>query len=156
AAEDAAAQVDLVHGGVALTGRDAVLGRVLGGHDADAVGRAGGRAKRTADALLEPGVFEPVQLVPSAEPRVDRRLLLRVLDRGRTLDDPPERRLQPSQRLAERAVGARRSARPGMADHLDHVGAGVVGHETTTIAVTSALSVARGSRIFHPNDISWS
>src|SRR5215813_3593324 len=44
AAEDAARQVDLVHLRVSLARRDAVLGRVLGGHDADAVRRAGGRA----------------------------------------------------------------------------------------------------------------
>ena len=54
AAEDALGEVDLVDGRVALAGRDAVLGRVLGRHHADAVGRAGGRAQRAADALLEP------------------------------------------------------------------------------------------------------
>src|SRR5438552_14229519 len=45
AAEDAARQVDLVDRGVALAGRDAVLGRVLGGHNPDAVRRAGGGAQ---------------------------------------------------------------------------------------------------------------
>src|SRR4051812_4534329 len=54
AAEDAARQVDLVDRGVALTGAHAVVGRVLGGHHADAVGRAGGGTERAADALLEP------------------------------------------------------------------------------------------------------
>src|SRR5438309_566164 len=63
AAEDAAAHVDLVDGGVALARRDPVLGRVLGRHHADAVGRAGRRAQRAANALLEAGVFEAVQAV---------------------------------------------------------------------------------------------
>src|SRR5436853_3848729 len=54
AAEDAARQVDLVDGRVALTRRHAVLGRVLRGDDTDAVGRAGGGAQRAADALLQP------------------------------------------------------------------------------------------------------
>src|ERR1700730_8513926 len=52
AAEDALREVDLVHGRVALARRDPELGRVLGGHHPDAVGRAGGRAQRAADALL--------------------------------------------------------------------------------------------------------
>src|SRR6187431_3532741 len=71
AAEDAAAHVDLVDPRVALAGRDAVVGRVLRGDDADAVGRAGGRAERAADALLEPVLVE-VQPVPAAEARVER------------------------------------------------------------------------------------
>src|SRR5947209_4758838 len=85
AAEDAAAQVDLVHGGVALAGRDAVLRRVLGRDHANAVRGAGGRAERAADALLKPRVLEAVKLVAPAEARIDRRLLLRVLDRHRPL-----------------------------------------------------------------------
>src|SRR5205823_1556536 len=56
AAEDAARHVDLVDRRVALAGGDAVIGRVLGGDDADAVGRAGGGAQRAADALLQAGV----------------------------------------------------------------------------------------------------
>ena len=51
-------EVDLVDGGVALAGRDPVAGDVLGGDDADAVGRAGGGAERAADALLQAGVLE--------------------------------------------------------------------------------------------------
>src|SRR3954447_23063369 len=66
-AEDAPRQVDLVDGGVALARRDPVLGRVLGGDDADAVRRARGRAQRAADALLEPRVGEPVEAVAPAE-----------------------------------------------------------------------------------------
>src|SRR6185312_10927296 len=54
ATEDAARQVDLVHGGIALAGGHAVLRGVLGGDHADAVGRTGRRAQRAADALLEP------------------------------------------------------------------------------------------------------
>src|SRR5215208_6253153 len=69
AAEDAAREVDLVHRGVALAGADAVLRRVLGGHDADAVGRAGRGAQRAAHALLEPGVLEPLEPVAAAEAR---------------------------------------------------------------------------------------
>src|SRR3954463_7159219 len=75
AAEDAAAEVDLVDRGVALAGGDAIAGDVLGGDDADAVGRAGGGAERAADAFLEAGVLEAVQFVAAAEARVDRRLL---------------------------------------------------------------------------------
>src|SRR5215210_8096036 len=159
AAEDAAREVDLVDGGVALAGADAVLRRVLGGDDADAVGRAGGRAERAADALLEPRVLETVELVAAAEARVDRHLLLRVLDRLRALHEPREGRLQTSQRLAEGAVGAARATGAGTA--LD--GDGIVAraprrHQviTTRIAVTRALRVASGSRTFQPNDISWS
>ena len=73
-------EVDLVDRGVALAGADAVLGRVLGGDDADAVRRAGGGAQRAADALLQAGVLEAVQAVAAAEARVDRDLLLGVLD----------------------------------------------------------------------------
>src|ERR1700682_4121375 len=76
AAEDAAREVDLVHGRVALARGDPVLGRILGGDHADAVGRAGGGAERAADALLEMSVLEAVQLVPSAVARVHRYLLL--------------------------------------------------------------------------------
>src|SRR5581483_1736410 len=89
AAEDAAAQVDLVDARVALSGRDAVPGRVLLGDDADAVGRARRRAERAADALLEP-VLVPVEAVPAAEARVDRPLVLGVLLRDRLLEDLPE------------------------------------------------------------------
>src|SRR3989440_4919074 len=80
AAEDAATEVDLVDRGVALAGRHSVLGVVLSGDDADAVGRAGGGAERAADALLQPRVLEAVQLVAAAEAPVDRRLLLRGPD----------------------------------------------------------------------------
>src|SRR5206468_68177 len=78
AAEDAAAHVDLVDARIALAGRDAVVGRVLGGDDADAVGRAGGRAERAPDALLQAVLVLP-QAMPSAEARVERAALLRVL-----------------------------------------------------------------------------
>src|SRR3954453_6459105 len=77
-AEDAAAEVDLVDRGVALTGRHAVVRRVLGSDDADAVRGAGGGAQRAADALLQPGVLELVQAMAAAEPRVDRDLLLGI------------------------------------------------------------------------------
>src|SRR6266550_2173918 len=86
AAEDAAAHVDLVDPGVPLAGRDAVVGGVLLRDDADAVGRAGSRAERAADALLEP-VLVPPEPVPPAEARVDRPLVLRVLLRDRLLED---------------------------------------------------------------------
>src|SRR5690348_2780924 len=76
ATEDAATHVDLVHGRIALARRDAILRRVLGRHHPDAVSRARGCAQRAADALLEAGVLEPVELVATAEPRIDRRLLL--------------------------------------------------------------------------------
>src|SRR3954454_2561769 len=158
AAEDAARQVDLVDGGVALAGRDAVVGRVLGRHHADAVGGAGRGAEGAADALLEPRVLEAMQLVAAAEARVHRRLLLGVLDRHRTLDEAGEGRLEAAQRLAEGAVGAARAAGAGAALDGDDVVAGAPGSHvvTTRIAVTRALRVARGSRIFQPNDMSWS
>src|SRR5262249_29932221 len=153
-----AAEVDLVHGGVALAGRDAILGRVLGRHDADAIGRAGGCAQRAADALLESRVLEAVELVAAAGAGIDPRLLLPVLEPHRAFHDPRERRLQPTQGLAESTVGAGHGAGGGAAHDLDDVGSGVVGvaHVATTIAVTRRLSVASGRRIFHPSDISWS
>src|SRR4051794_30973562 len=162
AAEDAAQHVDLVDLRVALAGRHLVLGGVLGGDDADAVGRAGGGAQRAADALLEPGVLEAVELVLAAEARVDRHLLLGVLDRDRTLDPAAHRRLQPAQRLAEHAVDRADAARVRAAlDGVDVVCVGdlQIAHwlvATTRTAVTSALSVASGSSTFQPKDISWS
>src|SRR5207249_5406354 len=90
AAEDAAAHVDLVDPGVALAGGVALLVGVLVGDDADAVGRAGRRAQRAADALLE-AVRVPVQAVAAAEARVDRALVLRVLLRHRLSEEMPER-----------------------------------------------------------------
>src|SRR4051794_30169142 len=166
AAEDAAREVDLVDGGVALARADAVLRRVLGGDDADAVGGARGRAQRAADALLEARVLEAVQLVAPTEARVDRRLLLGVLDRVGPLHVARHRGLEAAQRLPERAVRAARRAGLRARDDADDVGPegvglGVLGrgHQsvtTRTIAVTSAFSVARGSRIFQPKLISWS
>src|SRR5436190_1369136 len=76
-------------------------------------------AQRATDALLEAGVLELVELVPAAEPRVDRRLLLRVLDRDRPLDDPREGGLEPAEGLAERAVGASDAAGLGPALDVD-------------------------------------
>src|SRR5580704_333821 len=168
AAEDAARQVDLIDRRIALAGGDAVLRRVLGGDDADAVGGARGRAQRAADALLQahlgrigslPGdVLEAVQLVAPAKARVDRRLLLRVLDRDRAFGEAPEGRHQAAHGLAKRAPGATRRAGRRRARDLDHVIAGAP-HQcvtTTSTDVTSALSVASGNRIFQPKLISWS
>src|SRR6266540_280283 len=104
AAEDAAGEVDLVDLRVALAGGDAMVRVVLKGDDPDAVGRAGGRAERAADALLEAGVLEAVQLVAAAKALVDRRLLLGVLDRHGALEHPAERGAQPAEGLAEGAV----------------------------------------------------
>src|SRR5213075_1863010 len=98
AAEDAAAEVDLIDPRVALAGRDAVVGRVLGGDDPDAVGRAGGGAERAADALLQP-VLVPPEPVPAAEARIDRPLVLRVLLRDRLLEDLLEGYPEPLERL---------------------------------------------------------
>src|SRR5207237_9893895 len=100
AAEDAAAHVDLVDPGVALARRDAVVGGVLRRDDADAVGRAGGRAERAADALLEP-VLVDVQAVPSAEARVDRPLVLRILLRDRLLEDVLQRHAEALERVRD-------------------------------------------------------
>src|SRR5207248_4277684 len=101
AAEDAARHVDLVHGRIALAGRDAVRRGVLGRDHADAVGRAGCRAQRAADALLQARlcpilgyVLEAMELVPAPEARVHGRLLLGVLDRGGGLGEAAERRQQ--------------------------------------------------------------
>jgi hypothetical protein len=69
-----------------------------------------------------------VQLVAPAEARVDRHLLLGVLDRLRRLDELLERRVEAAQRLAERAVGvARRAGRRRPQDFDDF--AGIVGHQ---------------------------
>src|SRR5947209_3977869 len=86
AAEDAAAHVDLVDARVALARGDAVVGAVLGGDDADAIGRARGGAERAADALLQPVLVLP-EPVAAAEPRVDGPLVLGVLLRDRLLED---------------------------------------------------------------------
>ena len=53
AAEDAAVVVDVVDLGVALGGRDAVLGGVLVGLDVDAVGGTGGGTEETGHALFQ-------------------------------------------------------------------------------------------------------
>src|SRR2546430_6139026 len=156
AAEDAARHVDLVDRGVALARRDLVVGGVLRGHHADALGRAGGRAQRAADALLEAGVLEAVQLVAAPGARVDGRLVLWVLQRDRPLDQAAEHGLQPAERLAERAVRASQAAGVRAPLHLDHVLRRRPGHVATRIAVTRAFTVASGSRIFQPNAISWS
>src|SRR4051794_15388778 len=166
AAEDAAREVDLVDLGVALAGGHAVIGIILSRDDPDAVRRARRGAQRTTDALLEAGVLELVELVAAAEPRVDRRLLLRVLDRDRPLDDARERGLQPAEGLAERAVCASDATGLGPALDVDDALVGQVGkalvraviaHVTVTrIAVTRTFSVASGSRIFQPRDMSWS
>src|SRR5207248_2530701 len=120
--EDAAAHVDLVDSCVTLSGRDAVLRRVLGRDDAYAVGRAGRGTQRAAHALLKPRVLEAMQPVAAPEARVDRRLLLGVLHRHRSLEDAAERGLESAQRLAEDAVRARHRPRRGVPDHLDYVG----------------------------------
>src|SRR5579871_6997485 len=121
AAEDAAREVDLVDPRVALAGRDAVVRRVLGGDDADAVGRARRGAERAADALLQPVLVAP-DPVPPAEARVDRPLVLRVLLRDRLLEDLLERDAEALQR-GERLHGAHPNA-------------------TTKRAVSTALTVA--------------
>src|SRR4029453_16187164 len=129
AAEDAAREVDLVNAPVAPTGRNAIVGGVLCRDDANAVGRAGSRAQRAADALLEPVLVSP-EPVPPAEARGEGALVLRVLLRDRLLEDLLQRDAQ----AAERVGGPR-------------------AHEnaTTRAAVTSAFSVATGSSTFQPN-----
>src|SRR4051794_16045670 len=116
------------------------------------------RSEGAAHALLEARVLEAVQLVAPAEARIDRHLLLRVLDRHRPLDEAREGRLEAAQRLAEGAVGAARAAGARAALDGDDVVARAPGSHvvTTRIAVTRALRVARGRRIFQPKDISWS
>src|SRR5919201_2951812 len=95
-----------------------------------------------------------MQPMAPAEARVDRHLLLGVLERRDALDDAAaERRLQPAQRLAEGAVGPAGRAGLRAADDLDRLlGQVPLGraHATTTIAVTSALRVASGSSTFQP------
>src|SRR5579862_2650055 len=137
AAEDAAAEVDLVDPRVALAGRDAVFRRVLGGDDPDAVGGAGGRAERAADALLEPVLVLP-ETVPPAEARIDRPLVLRVLLRDRLLEDLLEGDAEALERL----------------ERLERLGTQL--NATTSAAVTTALTVAIGSSTFQPKRISWS
>src|SRR4029077_15382385 len=134
ATEDAAAEVDLVDPGVTLAGRDAVVRRVLGGDDPDAVGGARGRAKRAAHALLE-AVLVQVQPMPPAEARVDRTLVLRVLLRDRLLEDLLEGDPEALQALH------------GLRTHWN---------ATTSAAVTTAFTVATGRSTFQPKRISWS
>src|SRR5215211_2938911 len=173
AAEDAARQVDFVDLRIALARRDAVVGVVLGGHHADAVGGTGGRTERAADTLLEPAVLEPVELVAAPEALVDGGLLLRVLDCHRPLDHPREGRAEAAEGLPECAVGAADSTRLRPALNGDDVlcvlqvgecaPVGLLGVEarlhqlTVTItAVASTFRVARGSITFQPSAISWS
>jgi hypothetical protein len=107
AAEDAAAEVDLVDPRVALACGDAVRRGVLLGDHPDAVRRARGGAERAADALLEP-VLVPPESVPAAEARVDGPLVLRVLLRDRLLEDVLERdpeALDRVERLGAHATG---------------------------------------------------
>src|SRR5205807_5013319 len=85
-AEDAARHVDLVDPRIALAGGDAVVRRVLGRDDADAIRRTRGGAERTADALLEP-VLISVQPMPPAKARIDGALVLRILLRDRLLEE---------------------------------------------------------------------
>src|SRR5206468_11279317 len=120
---------------VPLAGRDAVVGRILGGNDPDAVGRAGGRAERAAHALLQP-VLVPPEAVAPAEARIDRPLVLRVLLRDRLLEDLLE----------------------GDPEALDAVERVSASHQraTTSAAVTTALIVAAGRSTFQPTRISWS
>src|SRR4051794_17970876 len=133
-AEDAARHVDLVDPRIALARRDAVVGGVLGGDDADAVGGTGGCAERAADALLEP-VLVLVQAMTAAVARVHRPLVLRVLLRDRLLEDLLQRDAEALQRLWD--------------DRHYFT-------STTRNAVARALTVATGSSTFHPNRISWS
>src|SRR5215217_5957755 len=79
------------------------------------------------------------------------------LCRPRKLGYAGERRLEALERRAEGTGGAPHGAGLRRAHDLHDVGSGFVSHVTTTrIAVTSALSVASGRRIFHPSAISWS
>src|SRR5919108_525895 len=98
AAEDAAAQVDLVDAGIPLTRRDAVRGGVLGRDDPDAVRRAGGSAQRAADALLQAVRVAP-EPVAAAETWIDGTLLLRVLLRDRLLENLFERDAEAANRI---------------------------------------------------------
>src|SRR4051812_34788376 len=132
-AEDAAAQVDLVDARVALARGDAVVRRVLGGDDADAVGGACRRAERAADALLQAVLVAP-QAVAAAEARIERALVLRVLLRDRLLEDLLE----------------------GDAEALDGRDRRRHQNATTTSAVITALIVATGSSTFQPKRINWS
>src|SRR5262249_11547630 len=134
AAEDAAAHVDLIDARVALARGDAVVRRVLGGDDADAVGGACRGAQRAADALLQ-AVLEAGQARAGAEARVHRPLVLRVLLRDRLLEQLPEgdgEAFDAVQRLSHQST------------------------QTTRSAVTTALIVATGSSTFQPKRISWS
>src|SRR4029453_17085398 len=109
------------------------------------------------DALLEPGVLEAVKLVAAPEARIHGGLLLGVLDGHRTLDHPREGRPQAFERRPEGAIGAADPAGIRAALDLDRVIFRIPGaHVATKIAVTRALMVASGRRIFQPNDMSWS
>src|SRR5262245_45466320 len=85
AAEDAAQHIDLVRRRIALAGRVRLLRVILGRDDQDRVGRAGGRAERTADAALL-AVGETLQLVLAAEALAHRALDLGVLYCDRLLE----------------------------------------------------------------------
>ena len=116
AAEDAARHVDLVDRRVALAGRDLVVGRVLGGHHADALGRAGRGAERAAHALLEARCPRSGAACggrgsagrPASSPRGTRSVTGPSTTRPKVV-------LQAAQRLAEHAVDGADAAGLGAA-----------------------------------------
>jgi len=87
-AEDAAAEVDLVHLGVALPLGVAFLLGVLAGLDINAAGRAIGRAEAAAHTQLQPVLS--LQLVPPAETGVEANPFLRILNRDGLGEEIPE------------------------------------------------------------------
>src|SRR5699024_7011007 len=79
---DAPEPVDFVNAGVAFPGGDGVILAVFRCFDVNGVTRARCRAQGAADALFEVGVRMAERAVPSAQPCLDARSLLRVAERG--------------------------------------------------------------------------
>src|SRR5712691_11482890 len=100
AAEDAPQHVDLVRLRVALTRRDAILVRVLGGNDEDAADRARGRAQLTADASLQ-AVLVAAQVMAAAVALRSGALVLGILERDGRREELAQRRLQPGGQCAD-------------------------------------------------------
>src|SRR5271156_3088044 len=90
AAEDAAAVIDVVDLGVALSGGDAIVGGVFGSLDVDAVRGAGSGAEEAADALFE-AVFIALENVNATIARLEIRGRVGVVFRDGLTESVSER-----------------------------------------------------------------
>lgn len=100
ATENAAAVIDIVNAGVALSRGDAAGVGVFSSFDVDAIGRASGCAEKTSHALLEAGLVA-VQNMDSAIARLKMHGLEGVILRDRLPEHVPERHAEPLHQRGE-------------------------------------------------------